>query len=270
MTSLIGIVPNADIILGIDNIQNLNRVLGSDPMSHNNSQLRNSSLVPKGPARPTQQGVSRPTQDVVQRTPQQLLFSPPGLEQGQAQPGAPLQQGEPSSSWEPVPEELISKAALEYLGFTPRAATKMWSAWENWPSGVIRRESDPDDGRACVTFYWFILRHIIHTRDTVEQDTLEWERCLEGYGLCKGAQDYIQDYADGFRHLDQRSCSQWTMVILGFQYSNLEALQRRIRSNRALADSDPTDHPIRSSGSEDRRSRGAGLPPVIPRYPWDS
>ncbi|RMJ05078.1 hypothetical protein CDV36_014253 [Fusarium kuroshium] len=193
-------------------------------MSDTNPESRNTTPKPGNAAQSIQLAV-------VRVVPQQPRLNPPGPYNGQVPFGIPPPTilATPRA---PFPYEPISRATIEWLGFTPAAAAKMWHAWIRWPSGLIRRETDPDDGRLCVTFLWFIQRHALYTMDEMEQDTGDWWGCMEGYGLTKGAQEYIFGSARLYSYLHHGQCSSWTATLIDFHYRELQDFHIRAQFNR--------------------------------------
>ncbi|RSL57402.1 hypothetical protein CEP54_008323 [Fusarium duplospermum] len=201
-------------------------------MSDTKSVSRNSTPKPKNAAKPIQVAVVHSVQALVRVVPQQPRLNPLGQFNGDVPFGIPP-PNRPGASRAPFPYEPISKATIEWLGFTPAAAAKMWHAWIRWPSGLIRREIDPDDGRLCVTFLWFIQRHALYTIHELHQDIGDWWGCMEDYGLCKGAQEYIFGSASMYSHMHHGQCSLWTASLIDFHYKELQAFHLRARFNCA-------------------------------------
>ncbi|KAJ4314689.1 hypothetical protein N0V84_008764 [Fusarium piperis] len=208
------------------------------------------------PTGPRSQRVVGPAQDIARGVPQLQVYRPPNTDRRPApSPGEANSRG-------PPPKDLISKATLEYLGFTPRKAAQMWTNWVEWPSGLIRRETDPDDERAIVTYQWYIMRHVLFTRDKEEKDLFDWSGCLEGYGLCRGAQEYILDYVSGYPHLPRQKCSVWSAYTLEYHYEELRALLRKNWADRTMGISNPE-----SSSSKSLRQGDQPPPGPPPRGP---
>lgn len=193
-------------------------------MTPTNSKLTNNTPQSEGATQLSQQQVASPVQEIVRQGPQQPLRSPPGLSYGQDQ-SLIAPPNEPPHPQSLIPEVLVSRDTIEYVGFTPQAAAKMWNAWVEWPRGLVRRETDPDDGRPYITFLQFMIRHIVYAEDAVYSKLDEWESCMDGYGLSRSTQESVKSFT---RHpqLLHVNCSYWSKMIVLSHYEVLQGLQR--------------------------------------------
>lgn len=128
-----------------------------------------------------------------------------------------------------VPEHLISKAALLYVGYTNDKAEELWSRWCNWPADGPRREIDAGSGSLYVTFADFITAHI-GTSDTFPDNTwadntAQWVRCLRHYGLNDDTITAILDAQfDNIRRTE--TCAFWAKDTLTMRYAGIEEMRR--------------------------------------------
>ncbi|KAI8675386.1 hypothetical protein NCS57_00439700 [Fusarium keratoplasticum] len=193
-------------------------------MTPTNSKLTNNTPQSEEVTQPSQQQLASPVQEIVRQVPQQPLQSPPGLSHGQDRSLMPP-PNEPPHPQSLIPEVLISRDTIEYVGFTPQAAAKMWNAWVEWPRGLVRREIDPDDGRPYITFLEFMIRHIVYAEDATSSEAHKWDSCMERYGFSKSMQESVRQFA-GHPQLAQVNCSYWSKMIVLLHYEVLQGLQR--------------------------------------------
>ncbi|KAL2692121.1 hypothetical protein Neosp_002527 [[Neocosmospora] mangrovei] len=132
-----------------------------------------------------------------------------------------------------IPDQLISQATIEYVGFSKTKANEIWSSWNNWPSTRPRRETDPEDTALQVTFLDFICGHILFSFDTDSEDDDEWINCMNTYGLSKELQDAVLDPLFKYLRLSD-SCAAWSKDTIEMRYAGLKAIQEE-SSNRENA-----------------------------------
>lgn len=132
-----------------------------------------------------------------------------------------------------IPDQLISQATIEYVGFSKTKANEIWSVWNNWPSTGPRRETDPDDSGLQVTFLDFICGYISSSLDTYSEDDDEWINCMNTYGLSMELQDSILDPLFKYLRLSD-SCAEWSRDTIQMRYAGLKAIQEE-SSNREIA-----------------------------------
>ncbi|RMJ14801.1 hypothetical protein CDV36_005548 [Fusarium kuroshium] len=124
-----------------------------------------------------------------------------------------------------IPDQLISQATIEYVGFSKIKANEIWSTWNNWPLTGPRRETDPDDGGLQVTFLDFICGYISSSLDTYSEDDDEWINCMNTYGLSVEVQNAILDPLFKYLRLSD-SCAEWSRDTIQMRYAGLKAIQQ--------------------------------------------
>lgn len=201
-------------------------------MPPTNSNLTNNAPKSGGVTQPSQQQLAGPAQAIVQQAPQQPPQTPPGLSQGQVQSLMPS----PPHPQSLIPELCISRDTIEYVGFTPQAADKMWDAWVQWPKGLVRRETDPDDGRPSMTFLQFMIRYIDCANDAAYAEFHEWGRCMDGYGFSGSTQDSVLQVARTHHHVFHADCSYWSKRVVLLHYEVSKALRRTCSLNMMRPD----------------------------------
>ncbi|KAF5633929.1 uncharacterized protein FTJAE_6915 [Fusarium tjaetaba] len=128
-----------------------------------------------------------------------------------------------------IPEKLISKATIEYVGFNSDKATDIWSCWVNWPSGSMIREIDPRDSTTTleVSFIYWVKSHTGNplVYDVWEDDNSAWFRHMEQCGIATELQQSIMDP----RFKDMRltdTCIGWLRNTMELRYEWLKEIQR--------------------------------------------
>ena len=132
-----------------------------------------------------------------------------------------------------IPDQLISQATIEYVGFSKTKANEIWNSWNSWPSTGPRRETDPDDNGLRVTFLDFICGYISSSFDTSSEDDNEWTSCMNIYGLSTEFQDAILEPLFKYLRLSD-SCAEWAKDTIEIRYAGLKAIQKE-SSNREIA-----------------------------------
>ncbi|KAF4466354.1 hypothetical protein FALBO_6803 [Fusarium albosuccineum] len=130
-----------------------------------------------------------------------------------------------------IPDQLISLATIEHVGFSKTKALEIWNSWTNWPVTGPRRETDIDDGGLQVTFLDFLTEHIGRV-DTHDDNDVEWTSCMETYGLATEAQHAILDVRFKYLRLS-RSCAEWSADTVHMRYAGLEEIQKASRDRAA-------------------------------------
>ncbi|KAF5627494.1 hypothetical protein F52700_8420 [Fusarium sp. NRRL 52700] len=127
-----------------------------------------------------------------------------------------------------IPEKLISKATIEYVGFNSDKATEIWSDWNNWPSGPIIREIDLS---SCTTLEVSFIDWVkSHTGNPLEYDVWEddnsaWFRYMEQRGIAAELQNSIMD--PNFKGMRLTgTCIGWLRDTMKLRYEGLEEIQR--------------------------------------------
>lgn len=127
-----------------------------------------------------------------------------------------------------IPEDLISRETLLYVGLSENKATELWHRWINWPAFGPRREIDVDDGGLQVTFIDYILGTLENQVDTAEDDDAAWNACLSTCGIDVTVQVAIMDPV--FKDLRlSNSCLYWARDTIEMRYAGLEEIQRTSR-----------------------------------------
>jgi hypothetical protein len=127
-----------------------------------------------------------------------------------------------------IPEKLISKATIEYVGYNSDKATEIWSGWANWPSDPIIREIDPSDSTTIeVSFIDWVKRHTGNPLeyDVWEDDNPAWFRHMEQCGIATELQQSIMD--PHFKDMRLTgTCIGWLRNTMELRYEWLEEVQR--------------------------------------------
>ncbi|KAF4429444.1 hypothetical protein FACUT_9187 [Fusarium acutatum] len=127
-----------------------------------------------------------------------------------------------------IPEKLISKATIEYVGFNSDKATEIWSGWVNWPSGPIIREIDLGDCTTLeVSFIDWVKRHTGNplTDDIWEEDNSAWSRYMQQRGIATELQNSIMD--PSFKDIRLTgTCIGWLRDTIEMRYEGLKEIQR--------------------------------------------
>ncbi|RBA19109.1 hypothetical protein FPRO05_10038 [Fusarium proliferatum] len=127
-----------------------------------------------------------------------------------------------------IPEKLISKATIEYVGFSSDKATEIWSGWDAKPSGPIKREIDlSGETTPEVSFIDWVMSHTGHPMnyDVWEDDSSAWFRHMEQRGIATELQHSIMDP----RFKDMRltgTCIGWLRDTMKLRYEALNEMQQ--------------------------------------------
>ncbi|KAM0424859.1 hypothetical protein ACHAPT_009915 [Fusarium lateritium] len=226
-TSLIDMEPNTEIMDFVDvepitdMMPDLDPMLNMDPTFRNDIfELRDAHYLMSvwnfGPA--TYSGFRLVRKSTLLRFTAGVLYN--GV-----QFAFPPQLGPPGRILGYIPVKLVSKATLQYVGFTPEAADEMWDAWLNWPLEGTRRETDPHDGRPCYTFLDFMRMRISLGRDTHSPDFDERARCMTAWGLSNLFQGGMLSLAQSYPQVLHGPCSTIAANMVQLHYDGLLALQ---------------------------------------------
>ncbi|PNP86076.1 hypothetical protein FNYG_01132 [Fusarium nygamai] len=127
-----------------------------------------------------------------------------------------------------IPEKLISKATIEYVGFNSEKATEIWSGWDNWPSGPIIREiALGDSTNPEVSFIDWVKSKTGNPLeyDVWEDDNSAWFRHMEQCGIATELQHSIMD--PRFKDMwFTGTCIGWLRNTMELRYEWLEEIQR--------------------------------------------
>lgn len=88
-----------------------------------------------------------------------------------------------------IPQRLISKATLEYVGFSADKAMATWNSWSN-----IKQATDDYGDGEFISFLDFITGPFDSRGDYVDDgDDEQWRQTMDGFGLSTDFQDKIMD-----------------------------------------------------------------------------
>ncbi|KAM0275913.1 hypothetical protein ACHAQH_007300 [Verticillium albo-atrum] len=139
-----------------------------------------------------------------------------------------LQSPEAPTAFTPIPDLLISRASLVYVGFSELKADALWNEWTNWPPTGPRRETDADVGGLVMTFIFFITGTFNGSNDTWEDNDQQWRASLDAFGMATDVQTAIMDPFFKDIRLTQ-SCAFWAKDTVEMRYAGLKDIQRASR-----------------------------------------
>ncbi|KAJ6181206.1 hypothetical protein N7519_011667 [Penicillium mononematosum] len=146
-------------------------------------------------------------------------------EEEQHLPLTPVSIASNSDSFVSIPENLVSLATFEHLGYNSETATRIWEYWTNWPTWGSQRGTDDIGG---VPFIEVAEYYINSSLDTCEDDDDQWLHCMNLYGINCEFQEAIMD--PKFRHIRlTESCKYWVQDTIKLRYRGLEAAQTASR-----------------------------------------
>lgn len=127
-----------------------------------------------------------------------------------------------------IPEKLISKATIEYLGFNSDKAAEIWSGWDAKPSGPIKGEIGlSGETTPEVSFIDWVMSYTGHPMnyDIWEDDNSVWFRHMEQHGIATELQHSIMNP----RFKDMRltgTCIGWLRDTMKLRYEALREIQQ--------------------------------------------
>ena len=127
-----------------------------------------------------------------------------------------------------IPDQLISRATLEYVGFSDAKADALWSQWTNWPFKGPSRETDGDRGGLQMSFLEYMTASFDQGEDTFSEDDEMWARVMDMFGLSTETQQSILDPAFRYIRLGN-SCVYWAKDTVEMRYYGLLGIQRTSR-----------------------------------------
>lgn len=127
-----------------------------------------------------------------------------------------------------IPDQLISRATLEYVGFSDAKADALWSQWTNWPPQGPSRETDPDTGGLQMSFLKYMTGAFNTGNDTFSDDDRTWARLLDTFGLSTETQQAILDPVFRYIRLSE-SCVYWAKDTVHMRYHGLMEIQKASR-----------------------------------------
>ena len=156
-----------------------------------------------------------------------------------------------------IPDQLISRASLEYVGFSFQKATELWDRWTHWPTGPYEpiRETDPDDGTKLeMTFIDFITGPFVGSRNVAHDSDSDWLDCMTYYGLNLDTQRAIMEPAFKVLRLSM-SCGEWCEDTIRMRYAGLVEIQAEsLNREQSLRHSDA--HTSGSGATESQSTSG--------------
>ncbi|KAK7418208.1 hypothetical protein QQZ08_011361 [Neonectria magnoliae] len=129
-----------------------------------------------------------------------------------------------------IPEHLISRETLNYLGFDDGAADTIWSRWVNW---------GPDQGREIdggpVTFLSMSEAYITGAgEDVTSDDDTTWRTSMASIGINEALQAAIMTPRCKDVRLTE-SCKYWLLDTVVARYASLEQIQTASRERSRAA-----------------------------------
>ncbi|KAK0738225.1 hypothetical protein B0T18DRAFT_394548 [Schizothecium vesticola] len=92
-----------------------------------------------------------------------------------------------------IPDILISRETLVYIGLSNENADEKWDQWTNWPQYGPPKETDAADEDDQVSFFDFILGPIKRKDDTIDETDQNWHKCMDDCGISTETQNAIMD-----------------------------------------------------------------------------
>lgn len=142
----------------------------------------------------------------------------------------------------PIPDTLISRETLSYVGYDAAKADELWGRWSRWsPSevpeaGHLRREIDEETGGLgdmdAVTFGDFIALRGSDIPDSMSENDAEWTTALAAFGLAPTAQADILNTVLKTERLG-RSARWWARDLVRMRYTSLRDMRRASRQREA-------------------------------------
>ncbi|KAI1403340.1 hypothetical protein F4819DRAFT_231879 [Hypoxylon fuscum] len=152
-----------------------------------------------------------------------------------------------SDYYHTIPDILISRATLEYLGYTEARSRELWETWMNWPPDEPKRESD--DIYHGVPFIDFATGHVgPQYIDTADDDDSTWNHCLNRCGIAAKTQLEIMDPVFKDIRLTE-SCLFWVKDTMMMRYRGLQAIQQTSRKRTMAARSQRNTSGSQQTGS---------------------
>ncbi|KAK4224182.1 hypothetical protein QBC38DRAFT_485965 [Podospora fimiseda] len=131
-----------------------------------------------------------------------------------------------------IPEALISRETLTYVGISTSKGDEVWRQWIHWPADGPRREIDRDDGgfEGRVSLYDFIIDCVAgdDKPDTIGESKTEWLQCLDTCGTAPDTEAAIMD-PDLTMLRNGGSCLYWVRDRIKMRYEELQEIQRTSR-----------------------------------------
>ncbi|CAI7569245.1 unnamed protein product [Penicillium discolor] len=171
-------------------------------------------------------------------------------------PLTPVSMDASSDCFVSIPEDLVSFATLQYLGYNHQTATRIWERWTNWPPGRIKRQCDDfEDG---IPFIEVAEGYLDSATDTCDDDDSAWLDCLDKYGMSTELTHAIMDTK--FRHIRlTQSCKFWVQDTLKLRYRGLEEVQEASRERERATQREASRPGTNNPGPPAQRSISESL-----------
>ncbi|RFU76541.1 hypothetical protein TARUN_5705 [Trichoderma arundinaceum] len=123
-----------------------------------------------------------------------------------------------------IPEELVSLATIQYLGYGEESATHIWNRWIASAPGYYVPESDPAFGTPFIDAIigYSDRRYDI---DTCDEDDEKWHECMNRCGIDRDTQNAIMNPAFKRIRLTE-SCLFWIRDTIELRYLALLEVQK--------------------------------------------
>jgi hypothetical protein len=187
----------------------------------------------------------------------------------------PLQSPLAGEVYVTIPQTLISRQTLLYIGLSDSKATELWHRWNDWladgPSPVIDGpglgiNSDDDEPLEAV-FLDFVISLIKREPDVDdESDDVQWRSYLDACGTSHDVQDAIMDPHFADIRLSNSSWY-WIQDTIEMRYAGLQDIQRislaREKQLRKTASQSGPAHGGREGNSGGQNTTtGSSSPPM--------
>lgn len=155
-----------------------------------------------------------------------------------------------------IPQRLISKATLEYVGFSADKATAIWNSWSDFGQAT----DDYGDGE-IMSLLDFITGPFDSRGDNGDDGNDEqWRRTMDSFGLSADFQDKVMHPV--FRELRlTQSCAYWCKDTIEMRYEALWCIQQSSLDRERLLQADQ-NHGHNLSGSS-QQHQALGPTPFI-------
>ncbi|KAH7148193.1 hypothetical protein EDB81DRAFT_882637 [Dactylonectria macrodidyma] len=129
----------------------------------------------------------------------------------------PIQPPPATRAFTSIPDELISRVTLNYVGFSEAKANELWNIWVNWPPWAPPRETYSGDDELQMTFIDFVTSPFLASSDNLSDEGAAWKTYMDEYGLNTEIQRAILDPMFECFRLDD-SCALWAKDIIKMRY----------------------------------------------------
>lgn len=185
-------------------------------------------LAPLDVERLQNQGLLSPRSDRGTRKIHKRLLTPSSDEEHRDIPlDVPIESAAADDAFVTIPDKLISRATLVYVGFSERKAAQLWASWIKWLFDGFRPNIVHDIGGLQMAFCDFVTNKPFRTNvDADEEDNdQKWTDALNAYGMAAEFQRALLDPTFKSIRLTQ-SCCEWAKDTVEMRYTELENVQR--------------------------------------------